>query len=529
MHQGLGIWADGLAARHGNKVAIFSGSTTVSYVELAASSRRLAGGLSRLGIGRGDRVAFWLPNVPAYLALFLACGRLGAVAMAVNTRFKAHEVGDIVGRSGAKALILWPAFLDIPFLDILDAVPREMLDRLETVIAYGEPGDRPTRAPQVGRARTITYEALLDSPERAGDGGRTDGCAMFTTSGTTKAPKFVLHAQSSILDHTEGVAAGFGYDRPDARVLQLLPMCGVFGFTGSMAALGAGAPLYSLPVFDTERAIGLLTKECITHTNGTDDMVLRLLDGVPGNPAFPHLGFVGFAAFNHPPLEMIARADRRGLALIGLYGMSEMQAQVARQSDTAAPEERAKGGGRLVAPEASVRVRDPETGALLPPGQAGELEFRGPSLMREYFGNPEATAEAFTPDGYLRTGDLAMLEADGRFQYLTRMGDVLRLGGFLVSPAEIEDFLQSHPAVEIAQVVAVPTPEGNRAVGFVVPKAGSGFDEAALAAHCRAGIAGYKVPKRIVPLEAMPTTISANGVKIQRARLRQMAAELLGG
>lgn len=527
MHQGIGFWVEELAARHGAKAAIVSGGETVSYQQLAGLSRRLAGGLSRLGIGRGDRVAFWMPNVPAYLALFIACGRLGAIAMAVNTRFKAHEVGDIVGRSGARALILWPAFLDIPFLDILDQVPKEALERLETVITYGEPGDRPTKPPAVGRARTVSYAALLDAPPLMGDGNRADGCAMFTTSGTTKAPKFVLHAQSSILDHTGDVAAGFGFGRPGSKVLQMLPLCGVFGFTGSMAALGAGAVIHSQPVFDAARAVDLLQREGITHANGTDDMILRLLDGTDANPAFPALGFTGFAAFNHPPLDMIGIADRRGLPLVGLYGMSEMQALVARQSETAPPEERAKGGGRLVSPAASVRVRDPESGALLPPGEAGELEFKGPSVMKEYFGNPEATAEAFTADGYLRTGDLASIEPDGRFQYLTRMGDVLRLGGFLVSPAEIEDFLQSHPAVEQAQVVAVPTPDGNRAVGFVVPKPGAGFDEAALAAHCRGGIAGYKVPKRIVALEAMPTTLSANGVKIQRARLRQMAADLL--
>ena len=107
------------------------------------------------------------------------------------------------------------------------------------------------------------------------------------------------------------------------------------------------------------------------------------------------------------------------------------------------------------------------------------------------------------------------------------MGDVMRLGGFLVSPAEVEDYLQRHPAVEVAQVVAVPTAEGNRAVGFVVLKSGAGFDEAALLGHAKGGIAGYKVPKRIVALPEMPTTSGPNGVKIQRARLRQMAGELL--
>jgi fatty-acyl-CoA synthase len=258
-------------------------------------------------------------------------------------------------------------------------------------------------------------------------------------------------------------------------------------------------------------------------------MIRRLLDWAPDNPAFPDLRFTGFAAFNHTPAELIAMGDRRGLKLVGLYGMSEVQALLSRQSEDAPAAERAKGGGRLVSARAAMRVRDPESGKLLAPGEAGELEFKGPSLLKEYFGNPEATQEAFTEDGWLRTGDLGRMEPDGRFQYLTRMGDVLRLGGFLVSPAEVEDYLQRDPSVAVAQVVAVQTAAGSRAVGFVTQTAGAQLDEAALLAHLKAGIAAYKVPKRIVALDEMPTTSGPNGVKIQRARLRRMAAELLGG
>ena len=499
----------------------------MGFDRLAAESRRVAGALARLGIGRGDRVAFWLPNVPAYLTLFFACARLGAIATAVNTRFKAHEVGDIVGRSGAKALVLWPAFLDIPFLDILGEVPKAALDRLETVILYGEPGDKPRALPQLGKAHIVAYADLLQGPETAGDGNRADGIAMFTTSGTTKAPKFVLHAQSSVMDHAADVAPGFTLDRPGTSVLQALPLCGVFGFTGTMAALQAGAPIHTMPVFDVDKAGRILKAERINQTNATDDMIRRLLDWSNEAVPFPDLRFMGFAAFNHTPAEMIAMGDKRGLTLLGLYGMSEVQALFSRQSETAPPEERAKGGGLPVSAKAQVRVRDPESGALLPTGQAGELEFKAPSLLKEYFGNPEATREAFADDGWFRSGDLGQLEADGRFQYLTRMGDVMRLGGFLVSPAEVEDYLQRHPAIDVAQVVAVPTAEGNRAVGFVVLKPGAGFDEGVLLGHAKGGIAGYKVPKRIVALPEMPTTAGPNGVKIQRAKLRQMAAELL--
>ncbi len=529
MKAGLGAWLDGLGSARGAAPALIADGEVVGFGRLARESRQVAGALARCGIGRGDRVAFWLPNIPAYVTLFFACARLGAIAVAVNTRYKAHEVGDIVGRSGARALVLWPTFLDVPFLDILADVPQAALDRLETVILYGGPEEPPQALPPIGRARAVRYAALLEGPETAGDGDRDDGVAIFTTSGTTKAPKFVLHAQASVLDHAADVAAGFALDRLGASMLQMLPLCGVFGFCGTMAALAAGAAIHTLPVFDVDRAGRILKTARIQQTNGTDDMVRRLLDWSNEAVPFPDLRFVGFAAFNHAPADMIAMGDKRALALVGLYGMSEVQALFARQSEAAPPAERAKPGGQPVSPRAGVRVRDPESGLLLAPGEAGELEFTGPSLLKEYFGNAEATAEARTADGWFRSGDLGRMEADGRFHYLTRMGDVMRLAGFLVAPAEIEDYLQRHQAVASAQVVAVPTAAGNRAVGFVTLQPGATFDEAALLAHARSGIASYKVPQRIVALDRMPTTTGPNGVKIQRAKLREMAAALLRG
>ena len=145
--------------------------------------------------------------------------------------------------------------------------------------------------------------------------------------------------------------------------------------------------------------------------------------------------------------------------------------------------------------------------------------------MSEYYLNPEATAETMTADGYVRTGDLGYTTEDGRFVYLQRMGDVLRLGGFLVSPAEIENHLLGHADVADCQVVGIATDRGARPVGFVIPRAGASFDEEALRAHCLAGLAKFKAPDRIFPIDAFPTTKSANGTKIQRAELRRMATE----
>ncbi len=235
----------------------------------------------------------------------------------------------------------------------------------------------------------------------------------------------------------------------------------------------------------------------------------------------------GYAGFNTSLNDIASRADRRGLKLCGLYGMSEIQALFSRQDIAASIATRGEAGGKPVSPLTQVRIRDPETGRLLSHGQPGEIEVSGPSVMVGYFNNAAATAETLLADGFLRTGDLGLTNGDGRFTFLTRMGDVLRLAGFLVSPLEIESHLQTHASIEAAQVVALARPDGVRAVAFVVLKPGAAFDQAMLIAHCKAGLANYKVPIAVFPVEDFPRTPSANGAKIQRNRLREMATERL--
>src|SRR5690606_28737068 len=209
------------------------------------------------------------------------------------------------------------------------------------------------------------------------------------------------------------------------------------------------------------------------------------------------------------------------------YGMSEVQALFARQRPEASRVERARRGGFPIGESYGARVRDPESGRLLRPGESGELAVSGPSLMAGHFGDEAATGRAITEDGWLRTGDLGRLESDGSFVFETRMGDVLRLGGYLVAPAEIEAHVQRFPGIAGCQVVGAMS-EGRLApVAFVTLRAGAAFDEAALRRHCAAGLARFKVPARCVALDEFPTTTGANGTKIQRARLREMAARLL--
>ncbi len=527
------------------------GATAVSYrggrltfAELDDAARRAARGLSELGVGHGDRVALWLPNSPAYLVLWLGAARLGAITVAVNTRFRAVEVADIVRRSGARVLALWPGFRGIPFLDLLGEIDRSALERLEALVVYGE-GEEKGEGEKTGgggasaaahalpaslaRCRRVAFPDLLERPpldeDRAAPG---DGSNLFTTSGTTRAPKFVLHSHASVTAHALTMARTLGYAaHPASGVLGMLPLCGVFGFCQTTAALAAGSALALASAFDAAEAVRLVDEHRVRCLNVTDDMLMAMFDATPREVAFPTVETCGFAAFAAKPDELRARAAARGLRLVGLYGMSEVQAFFSRQPLDAAPERRLLGGGVPLDPAGAVRVRDPGSGRLLAAGEAGEIEVAGPSLMREYFENPAATRETMTGDGFVRSGDLGYLMDDGGFVYLARMGDAMRLGGFLVSPAEIEGHLNEHPAVRGAQVVGVDTERGPRPVAFVVLDPGGGFDEEALRGHCGRSLARFKVPARIFAVDEFPTTKSANGTKIRRAELRRIAEERL--
>lgn len=515
------------AAPHAAEAIRYSGRS-IAYGDLARRAARVAGGLAALGMRANDRVALWMPNAPAWLETLFALGHLGAVAVAVNTRFRAVEIADIVGRSRARALVLWPGFKGADFLGILEAVDPAALDRLEAIVLYDE-GEAPAKLPgRLAGKRVLRYADLVSAPRLAASAGTAaSGAAIFTTSGTTKAPKFVLHTQRSLADHARAVAPAFGYGAADAVMLQALPFCGVFGLSQALATIAAGRPMALLPAFEAEAAARAVAAERVTHMNGSDEMYRRMLEAAPGARPFPTLRRAGFASFNGDPEEFVAFGDSRGLPLAGLYGMSEIQALFAAQSPGAPAAERARGGGTPVSPEARVRVRDPESGRILPDGESGEIEAKGPSLMAGYADDPAATAAAFTEDGYLRTGDLGYT-VPGGFVFLARMGDALRLGGYLVNPVEISSHIEAHPAVAGCQVVGAKTKRGERAVAFVVKRVGAAADEAALIAHCRAGLAAFKCPEAVIFLDAFPVAESANGAKIQRAKLREWAKERLG-
>jgi fatty-acyl-CoA synthase len=507
----------------GERPAFFVDDRIVPYSWLDETSRRAALGFSTMGLRPGNRVALWLPNGPEWLALYLGLARLGAVVVLVNTRFRSAEVQDIVGRSRAKALILAPQFRAIDFAGILAGVDAAAPSSLRWVVTVGA-GDEVLP----GRDRYTAEEVFAAPPATFDQATAKTPVTIFTTSGTTKAPKFVLHGHGALVDHARTVARVFSYD--DAVLLQALPYCGTFGLAQALAAIAAGRPSVLLPVFDAEAAARAVTRHRVTDFNATDDMASRLLDAAPaGEQPFPSLRGIGYARFNPALADLPDRGKALGISLFGLYGMSEVQALFARQPLDAAVGRRTLAGGVPTSSEAQVRIRDPENGRALATGESGEIELKGPSLMLGYDGDEDATQAAFTEDGWFRTGDLGHLDEWGGFTFETRMGDVLRLGGFLVSPAEIEAQLQTDPAIDGAQVVSVADRGGARPVAFVTLRNGARFDETMLIARCRAVLAGFKVPTRVFCLESFPITTGPNGTKVQRHALRALAEQRMAG
>jgi fatty-acyl-CoA synthase len=459
----------------------------------------------------------WLLNGADYLAAIFACARIGALAIHINTRFREAEVGGLLRRTRAVALVIEWGFAPVNFPAIFAALPADDRAALCCVLA-----------PQ----RVLNDATLAGLPVLALEGDAADAgpdqasgdapCLTFTTSGTTSGPKLVLHDQQTIAGHAADVARRLALDAEDATLLGAVPFCGTFGNAAAMAAVAGGAHIVCLAQFDGAAAAALIRRHRITHLLGGDDMFGRLAAASGGRP-FDSLRFSGFAAFHSSAAASIAAAEAAGLKPRGLYGSSEVQALFS----VAGGEDRLRGGGVPVSEQARLAIRDPDSGAPLPRGASGELWIDAPSRFVEYLDNPSATARAIDADGVFRTGDLAHLAEPG-FIFEARIGDAMRLGGFLVSPEEIEAVIQAEPGVAGVQVVSASGGGGDPVpVAFVRPRAGALLQEATLRVSCLKQLARFKVPERIVVVEDFPIVESPNGAKVQKVRLREMAEALL--
>ena len=507
-----------------DRVALIDRHQPTTYQHLQSQVERLAAGFAQLGIGPNDRIALWLPNCLAWVQTFLACARLGATVLAVNTRFRSKEVADIVGRGGAKWLVMWPEYKGIAFADILADVEPDITAGLDGIIALGQ-----TPA-QIAGHQPIAFEDLLRSTDPTPADYGNNGVLCYTTSGTTSLPKFVLHDQKTLILHARAMIKAYGYDQT-SRILASTPFCGAFGFSTLSGGLVNGFTVVSEPVSDTASTLEQIRLHGISHTYANNESILKLLESADTPAAFSSCKLFGFASFSPAVGELINQADQAQLPLTGLYGSSELQALIAAQPTNAQQGDitvRYLAGGSLIHPEARLRARDPESGQILPHGQSGEIEIKTPSIMLGYLDNEPATRAAFTVDGYFKTGDLGYAVSDTQFVFQTRMGDSMRLSGFMVNPVEIEQCIEQQAGVLACQVVAGTRGSKVLPIAFVILREGAKAEPQAWTNACKRVLAGFKVPAHFEIVTEFPSVQSANAVKIQKNKLREMADKLVG-
>ena len=496
-----------------DRPAFHAGAHSATRAELLEQSRHAAAHLSALGFRRGDVLAVWLPDGAAWLQLLFAAAQLGVMMVPISTRYKYEEALHVIQTSRARGMAVATDFLGVDFVGIARRIRSEVpallhLFEIDTARGFFAPSGAAPTAP----AATAT------------SGVPADSLCIFSTSGTTGKPKLAVHDQHGIALHARNVAARADI-RPGDVMLCTLSLYGVLGFVQAISALAGGAACVFLPVFDAAATAAAIERHRVTHFFGSDGIFAPVLE-VPGH-SFETWRFGGLAEFAGIGAAVIERAERaHGVRLIALYGSSECFAVAALRSPDDDVATRSVAGGTPITPEVEFRVIDPGNGQVLGDGQHGELQMRGYNVMSGYLNNPVATAAVLSPDGWFSTGDLAYADGAG-FVYLSRLKDSLRLRGYLVDPTEIEAFLCRHPAVAAAQVVGVNrVGEGDIAVAFV-RRCADAADEATLTAYCKAGMANYKVPRRIVFVDAFPQTQGPNGAKIQKNKLRELAEALL--
>jgi fatty-acyl-CoA synthase len=526
------------AARFGDREAIVAPDRRIGYAELYRDAQRLARGLLAGGVRKDDKVALWMPNRPEWLALQYGCALIGAVVVALNTRYKAHELRYILHQSDATTLVCADHAGPVDYLetladvlpDLASSVPGELevaeFPMLRRVIVHADdpyPGCLPWRdlveqgdAPETALALDAARVAV--APD--------DPLTILYTSGTTSFPKGAVITHRNCLPHGWWCGAVLRLTVDD-RVLHALPLSGTWGgLCIPLSTFTHGATLVLMETFEPGVALRLMEDERITVWNGVDAMAVPMLEHPDlAKRDRSRLRTGGFAATGGGVEGLFeAVVERLGLRLgFQPYGMTEVNAMALVHDLDESPESLAT-AGIWPADGLEARVVDPDTGRDQPVDAEGELWLRGRLVTAGYYRKPEETAKAFTADGWFKTGDLAVRDAAGRFIFRGRLREVLRISHFMVAPGEIEAYLQTHPKVLQAFVIGVPDPRTNEAaVAYVIPRpGGADLTEEEVIAHCRGRIASFKVPRHVRVVADVPRTPGPHGDKVQKARLREM-------
>lgn len=537
-----------VAADHPDEPALVFEGTTWTYDELLAESRALSAGLAQLGVEAGDVLAVWLANRPEWIACQLAASHLGAAMVAVNTRYRTHELEYALADSGARVLVTEASFLGRDYHEMLASAVPEVTQTDPSAL---DPGEYPDLEAVVTLEPSDEYPALREfddvletgwdrvsnsSPDSDGRpleaaSDPSAPAAIFYTSGTTSDPKGCLQSNRSLLTHAAHVADHLGVTADDVCVATL-PFCGIWGHNVAFSALSMGATLVVQTHFDPEETIRLVDRHDATCLTGLGVMFDRMLEAAAFDPSRVETverGVVGFVSKGYDEALFDRIEDAFGFPVVQPYGLSEANSQIFVGDPDDPRDRRKRVGGPPVHPAIESKVVDPESREELPPGQEGELALRGYLLADGYLGKPEATADAFDDEGWFYSGDLCVTDDEGYVYYRSRLDDALRVRGFLVAPREIAAVVEDHPAVADCEVVGAPHPRhGEVPVAFVVVESDAeaeALELVGLESFLADRIADYKVPAALEVVESFPTTEGPNGEKVQKAELRERVAD----
>jgi len=453
-----------------------------TFGDIEAQSNRVAHELEARGLGRGDRLAIYLPNRPEYVVLLLACLKLGIVAVPINILYKEREAAHILGDARPRAVV------------VEEAPPAPGVDawRLEALLAGATSwaADRPIAPPTSG-----------------------DPAALIYTSGTTGAAKGAVLTHANFAANAATLVDAWHFSTAD-RLLIALPLFHVHGLGNAvMCWLVAGCRARLLPRFDHRTAASEFLGFAPTVFFGVPTMYVRLIEIETETARRIGANARLFVSGSAPlaPQVLEAFEDRFGHRILERYGMTETLMTLGNPYDG----ERRAGTVGVPFRGVSVRLVDAD-GQDVPDGQPGELWVHSATVCAGYWGRAEATAAAFS-EGWFRTGDIASRSVDGYVTLRGRQSDLVISGGFNIYPREIEEVLAEHPMVADVAVAGVPDPaRGEVPVAFVVVRPGATFEAAALEAHCRAQLASFKVPRACVAIESLPRTALG---KVQKAAL----------
>jgi len=504
-----------------------------TYREFNERCRQVAKGLLAMGVKKGDHLSIWAYNVPEWVVLQFATAKIGAVLVTVNTSYKSAELEYILKQSDSSTLFLVQGFKDTDYLRTLAEVVPELagsrpgelagaaLPFLKNVVFLGEGTP----------SGTFNFDRMVEMGQGVSDarlaeveGGLSphDVINMQYTSGTTGFPKGVMLTHFNVVNNGFNIGECMRFTESD-RLCIPVPFFHCFGCVlGVMACVTHGSTMVPVEIFDPLKVLRAIEAERCTAVHGVPTMFIALLD----HPEFPRFDLTslrtGIMAGSNCPIEVMRRVirDMHASEITIAYGQTE-SSPVITQTRTDDPLELKVSTVGRVLPDVELKIADIESGAGLPPGKQGELCTRGYLVMKGYYKMPEETGKAIDSEGWLHTGDLAVMDEHGYCKITGRIKNMIIRGGENIYPREIEEFLYTHPKISDIQVYGVPDRKyGEQVMAAVVLKEGAQLSEEEVREFCRDRIANYKIPKYVRFVDSYPMTASG---KIQKFKLREMA------